>query len=144
MVTLDEIRQQFGGLTASDRREELAQMLKRLYDEARASKIVERIIIGGSFASQRPEVAGWQPHDLDVIVVLKSNLDLSALTPSQIALTDRHHLRRKLRPGSSDVELDVYCYIGETPAMLELLRRFQTVRDINKPRGVLEVSIDDD
>jgi len=144
MVTRDEIEQQFGRFTTSDRRVGLFQMLQRLHGEAQASKIVDRIIVGGSFASQRPELEGWQPHDLDVIIVLKPTLDLSTLTASQIALTDRNALRRRLCPEGSDVELDVYCYLGETPAMRELLRRFQRIRESDKPRGVLELKIDGD
>ena len=94
--TLDELEQRLGRFVASDRRINVFTLFKQLMTIARSSGIVDRLVVGGSFVTAKPE-----PNDLDVVIILSVDVDFEALTPSQYTVTDRRALRRVLKDRSS-------------------------------------------
>ena len=98
---------------------------------ARSSGIVDRLVLGGSFVTSKPE-----PNDIDIVIVLSNDLDIATLTPGQYAVTDRSALRRLLKTGT----LDVTTVRSGTSQMDLVLEFFQSTRD-NKQVGVVEVKL---
>lgn len=130
-ATFDELERRFSRFVVSDRRINLFARFKQLVAMARRSGIVERLVLGGSFVTSKPD-----PNDIDIVIVLSSDLDLDALTPSQYAVTDRSALRRVLKTGA----LDVTTVRSGTTQMDLVLEFFQSKRD-NKQVGVVEVKL---
>lgn len=71
---LDEFEQRFSRFAVSDRRINLFTMFQQLVAIARSSGIVDRLVIGGSFVTSKPE-----PNDLDVMIVISQMLTLIRL-----------------------------------------------------------------
>lgn len=130
-ATLDELERRLSRFVVSDRRINLFARFKQLVAMARRSGIVERLVVGGSFVTSKPE-----PNDIDIVIVLPNDLDFDALTPSQNAVTNRSALRRDLKTGA----LDVTTVRSETSQMDLVLEFFQSTRD-NKQVGVVEVKL---
>jgi len=82
-AALDELERRLSRFVVSDRRINLFTRFKQLMAMAKASGIVDRVVVGGSFVTSKPE-----PNDIDVVIVLPNDLDFDALTPSQYAVTD--------------------------------------------------------
>jgi len=70
--TVREIGEAFGGFQASDRRIHLFQKLSAFLDEARASGLVESVIVDGSFVTAKA-----QPADIDLVLELEAEHDFS-------------------------------------------------------------------
>lgn len=130
-ATLDELEHRLSRFIVSDRRINLFTSFKQLMAMARGSGIVDRLVVGGSFVTSKPE-----PNDIDVVIVLPNDLDFDALTPSQYAVTDRSALRRVLKTGA----LDLITVRRGTTQMDLVLEFFQSKRD-NKQVGVVEVKL---
>jgi hypothetical protein len=130
-VTLNEMEHRFGRFVVSDRRVHLFEKFKQMVEVAKASGIVERIIVGGSFVTAKP-----QPNDIDVVMVLSGDVDFTVLTPSQYAVTDRDTWRRVFRGD----DLDVIVVRGSTGRRQTAVEFLQANRD-NKKVGVVEVEL---
>jgi hypothetical protein len=130
-ATLMEMERRFGRFTVSDRRIKLFATFEQMVEMARGAGIVERILIGGSFVTAKPE-----PNDIDIVMVLSSNVDFDALTPSQYVVADRDALRRVFKGG----DLDVIVVRNHTRHRQAALEFFQTNRD-NKAVGIVEVKL---
>ena len=91
-ATLDELEQRLGRFVVSDRRIILLAGFKQLLAMAASAGIVDRLVVGGSFVTAKPE-----PNDIDVVIILSMDVDFEALTPSQYTVTDRRALRRVLK-----------------------------------------------
>lgn len=130
-ATFDEIERRLSRFVVSDRRINLFARFKQLLVMAKRSGIVERLVVGGSFVTSKPE-----PNDIDVVIVVDSDLDFDALTPSQYTVTDRRALRRVLKTEA----LDIITVRNGTTRMDLVLEFFQSKRD-NKQVGVVEVKL---
>jgi hypothetical protein len=130
-ATFDELERRLSRFVVSDRRISLFAKFNQLMAMARSSGIVDRLVLGGSFVTSKPE-----PNDIDIVIVLSTDLDFDALTPSQYAVTDRSALRRVLKTGA----LDVITVRSGTTQMDLVLEFFQSKRD-NKQVGVVEVKL---
>src|SRR4051794_4135896 len=82
-TTWDEFRVRFCRFVQSDRRLQLCRHLEQLVDDARASGIVTKVLIGGSMVRATAE-----PNDFDCIVVLHSATQYETLRPDQLQIAD--------------------------------------------------------
>jgi uncharacterized protein DUF6932 len=130
-ATLDELEQRLSRFVVSDRRISLFGWFKQLVAMAQGSGIVDRLVIGGSFVTSKPE-----PNDIDLVIILSKDVDFEVLTPSQYSVTDRRALRRVLKTEA----LDVITVRNGTSRMDLVLEFFQSKRD-NKQVGVVEVKL---
>ncbi|MEP7340368.1 MAG: hypothetical protein ABI977_21735 [Acidobacteriota bacterium] len=73
LCTLEEVREVFGQFRRSDRRPQLTERLTRYVQDARNSGVVSAILIDGSYVTNKEE-----PGDIDLIVALRAELDLTA------------------------------------------------------------------
>jgi len=71
-----EIARRFGSFSGSDRRPRLWSKFTEFLREARASGIIKSLIVDGSFVT-----ATTSPNDIDVIVVLAPDHDLTQHLP---------------------------------------------------------------
>lgn len=128
-ATLDELEQLLGRFLVSDRRINVFAIFKQLMVMARSSGIVDRIVVGGSFVTAKPE-----PNDIDVVIILSMDVDFETITASQYTVTDRRAVRRVLKSEA----LDIITVRDGTTRMDLVLEFFQSTRD-NKQVGVVEV-----
>jgi predicted nucleotidyltransferase len=97
-ASADEIEERFGIFVVSDRRLRLFAKLKQFMALCRASEIVVKVFLGGSFVSAKSD-----PNDIDIILVLSSDVDFNTLTAVQATVLDRDALRRVFRGSDLDV-----------------------------------------
>ena len=87
--TIDEVDAAFGRFWKTDRRIKLTVKLKEFVEQARKSNIVVALIVDGSYVTAKAT-----PDDIDVVVVLRPDADLSQLTASFAEmLKDRRRMR---------------------------------------------------
>jgi hypothetical protein len=79
--SLEETLQQFG--TGSTQRKIVALRLERIYQIARATGLVARFVVFGSFVTAKPE-----PNDVDVFLLMEDTFDASELLGEAILLFD--------------------------------------------------------
>jgi hypothetical protein len=77
-TTWTAFRERFCIFARSDRRLRLCRQIEQMLEEAQASRIVERLIFGGSFVTNKSE-----PNDFDCIIVLKAETHYEDLSPFQ-------------------------------------------------------------
>jgi len=130
-ANLTEIEKSFGRFTNSDQRIRLFARLKVLVDMAKASGIVERMLIGGSFVTTKAK-----PNDIDVVMIISKGVDFDSLNPSQMVVADRTSLNTLFKDG----EFDVIVVRNGTARMQTAIEFFQTNRD-NKSVGIVEVEL---
>jgi hypothetical protein len=88
--TIDEIDRMFGGFQRSDRRIRLMEKLSAYLAEARSVSFIKAVIIDGSFVMAKDE-----PDDIDLIVVVPANFDLSQeMKPFEYNVTSKSAVRR--------------------------------------------------
>jgi hypothetical protein len=81
-VSFEEVAERFG--TGNPRRSEVAERLSRIRKLALASGGLDRMIVFGSFVTAKPE-----PNDVDVVLVMRDDFELSAC-PSECAVLFDH------------------------------------------------------
>ena len=106
-ATWTEFRARFCRFVQSDRRLQLCQRLGQLVDDARASGIVTRILVGGSMVRVTAE-----PNDFDCIIVLRAETLYETLRPDQLQIADARIARDRyvgdifiVREGQSTLSL---------------------------------------
>jgi len=87
-ATWTEFRARFCRFVQSDRRLQLCQRLGQLVDDARASGIVTRILVGGSMVRATAE-----PNDFDCIIALRAETQYETLRPDQLQIADARIVR---------------------------------------------------
>lgn len=112
----------------SNRRMQIGGSIKALYDETRISGIVRRILITGSFVTEKPE-----PNDFDCVLVLNPAIRGCELRPAQYNLISRR-MARKIFKG------DVVPVLDQSEAMREYLEFFQTTREGFR-MGIVEIEL---
>jgi hypothetical protein len=89
--TLDEIKGRFGRFELNDRRPALFERLSDFVREAGATGFVRFLLVDGSFVTARLD-----PNDIDLVVVLLRNHDLTAeLLPGQYNVVSRRRVQRR-------------------------------------------------
>ena len=130
-ATLADLEQRCGQFTLSDRRVRLFARLRQIVDLAKASGIIERIIVGGSFVTAKAE-----PNDVDLVIVVSPDVEFETLTPTQYVVTDRDALRRVVKSG----DCDVIVVRARTERLQTVIEFFQANRN-NKAVGIVELRL---
>lgn len=122
----DEALQHFGA--GSARRAFLGGKLRELLDLARATGLVRRIYLFGSFASTKEN-----PNDLDLLLILKPGLADTELQGAALDLVD--HERARLR-----FSADVFWVREDVGSdVLRLLLGTYSIDRQKRSRGIVEV-----
>ena len=88
-ATIAELRECFSYFDVSDQRLRVSRGLQELLDEAGKSGIVRRVIVAGSFVTNKSE-----PNDFDAILVLDQAVVNQTLRPREYNLVSRKMARR--------------------------------------------------
>jgi hypothetical protein len=116
-ASLEEVRQEFGRFRGSDARVTLQDALERFSAEAFQTGLVAAIVVDGSFTT-----AVDQPNDVDLIVVLRTEIDLSVdLRPDQYNVVSARRVR-------SRYPFDVLYATPDAASLEPLLQFFSQVR----------------
>lgn len=130
--TLEEIRTHFGSFKKSDRRVILCDKLFELVANAKATNLVEEIIVDGSFVTSKDK-----PSDIDLIVGLKESFVLNPnveLSFSDYNALSKKQLRKRYR-------FDVFVDNKGGPIYKKFLDFFQNVKDSDERKGVLRLRL---
>lgn len=126
-ATIDEVVARFGEETPQ--RQTVTARLLRIYHLAKATGKLERLIIFGSYVTDKPE-----PNDVDVVLVMRDDFALSECDEETRLLFD--HLQAAETFGASIFWIRPSMLILET--LDEFIAYWQIKRD-NTRRGIVEV-----
>jgi hypothetical protein len=134
--SLEECKEMFGRFSRSDRRIQLTEALHRYVDDVRSAGIAVSILVDGSYVTSKPE-----PNDIDLILVLRPDLDLSAeMRPIEYNLQSKRAVKKLYG-------LDVLPAFEESRAFAEYVLLFSQLRsnDPEQPRvsskGILKIDL---
>ena len=127
-ATVEELCERFSYFDVSDKRLVVYRGLQALLDEAGKSGIVRRVIVAGSFVTNKSE-----PNDFDAIVVLDPAVVNQTLRPREYNLVSRK-MARRLYGG------DVLVAVDGSASLAKYLNFFQTNR-AGEPVGVVEIAL---
>ena len=126
-ATIDEVTARFGKGTGQ--RQDVSDRLKRIYQIARATGKLDRLIIFGSYVTAKPE-----PNDVDVVLIFSDDFEVSTCSEETRLLLD--HGR------AADVFGASVFWVRPSLLFLETLEEFvaswQVKRDQTR-RGIVEV-----
>ncbi|HMG73984.1 MAG TPA: hypothetical protein VK582_10835 [Pyrinomonadaceae bacterium] len=89
--TLEECEAAFGGFMRSDRRPRLAEALRRYIGDARSAGVAVAVLVDGSYVTAKEE-----PRDVDLILVLRADFDLSAeVRPMEYNVQSRRAVKKR-------------------------------------------------
>jgi hypothetical protein len=89
--TLEEAAEQFGAFQSSARRPELWARFIEFVREAKASGLIDVVLVDGSFVTIEPA-----PNDIDLALVVSANHDFSGdLLPVQYNVLSQRRVRRR-------------------------------------------------
>jgi hypothetical protein len=125
-ATLAEIIEHFGDSTLQ--RRIVARRLERIYQLARSTGHLARLIIFGSFVTAKPE-----PNDVDIFLLMEDTFDSSQVTGEAAVIFD--HAAAQNYEGASVFWIRRMAALGGEPAALE---RWQIKRDQTQ-RGIVEI-----
>lgn len=130
--TLDEVRERFGSFQRTDRRPRLFGDLERYWRDLSRAEIAKYLIVNGSFVTSSDA-----PNDIDVLLVLKDDVDLCAddVPPFRLNARDRTYVLREYK-------LDFYFgFEGDDSAtkMMDLWSRVKL--DPARAKGILKVTL---
>jgi len=125
-ATIDEVIAQFGNGTSQ--RQAVTARLWRIYHLARATRKLERLILG-SYITAKPD-----PNDIDIILVMRDDFDVHACDEESQKLFDH--------PSAAETFGASVFWIRPALLVLETLEEFiahwQITRDQTR-RGIVEV-----
>jgi hypothetical protein len=124
--TLEECKEMFGKFSRSDRRIQLTEALHRYVGDVRSAGIALSILVDGSYVTSKPE-----PNDIDLILVLRPDLDLSAeLQPIEYNVQSKRAVKKLYG-------FDVRPAIAGSQALAEYVLFFSQLRldDPEQPSG---------
>jgi hypothetical protein len=127
-ATLEEFEQRFVYFDKSDRRFRLYDKFRDLYQQAKGSGIVRRILVGGSFVSSKSE-----PNDFDCIVVFDPSIEGRELRPLEYNLVSR-------RAASRVFGGDVISVLDDSTHYHRYMNLFQSTRDEERV-GIVGIEI---
>lgn len=89
--TLAEAAARFGQYQISDRRPRLWARFTEFMGEAKASDLVEAVLLDGSFVTAKPD-----PNDIDLVLVVSADHDFSAdLLPREYNVLSKRRVNRR-------------------------------------------------
>ncbi len=128
--TLAEARARFGGFQGSDRRPNLWSRFVEFHDEAKASGIVDEVVLDGSFVTAKPA-----PNDIDLIVAVIATHDFAAdLPPHQYNVLAEKRVQRRfgfdivvVRNGTENLDeaVQFFSQVRHQPGRRKGLRRLK-------------------
>jgi len=115
--TVEECATVFGGFLRSDHRPRLTERLRRYVADATSAGIAVAVLVDGSYVTAKPE-----PSDIDLILVLKPDFDLSAeMRPMEYNVQSKRTVRKLYG-------LDVLPAVEGSDAYEEYLGLFSQIR----------------
>lgn len=126
-ATMDEVVARFGSGTVQ--REAVTRRLLRIYELAKGSGKLERLLIFGSYVTTKPE-----PNDVDIILVMSDDFQVAACAQPAKQLFD--HERAAETFGASIFWIRPSMLFLDTPE--EFLAHWQLKADGTR-RGIVEV-----
>lgn len=129
--SLDELLGRFGAFQRSDRRPSLSRDLAGYLDEVRSAGIGRYLIVNGSFVT-----AADAPNDIDILLVLRDDVDLSRpVPPFQYNPRSKRYVRTRFK-------LDFFFGFENDPSAREIMAVFQQVKhEPGKSKGVLKIAL---
>lgn len=129
--TLEELKEVFGRFNKTDRRPRLYRDLERYLGEVRAARVGRYLIVNGSFVTGKPD-----PNDIDVLLVLRDDLDLERpVPPYEYNARSGKYVRRQFG-------LDLFPVFESDASYDQMLGVFRKVK--HQPgveKGVLKVAV---
>ena len=126
-ATLDEVQARFAGNTPQRRL--VTTRLVRIFDLARRTGKLERMIIFGSYVTATPD-----PNDVDIILVMRDDFREADYGDDVLPLLD--HIRAQRELGASVFWTRTGAVLLET--VDEFVAHWQITRDMRR-RGIVEV-----
>jgi hypothetical protein len=129
--TLEEIEASFGQFLASDRRPRLFRDLKRYVDEVRVAAVGRYLVVNGSYVTGKPN-----PNDIDVLLILRDDLDLSQpVPPFEYNARSKKYVRKQYG-------LDFYVGFEGDESSERILRVFTEVKLVpGATKGILKIAL---
>jgi Family of unknown function (DUF6932) len=124
-----ELSNRFCRFQSTDRRPDLCRRLREFVEGLRRANIARELLIDGSFVT-----AQSQPNDIDLILILPPDWDLSSdVSPDQYNLLSRKRVRNRWG-------FDILIARENSPECSEYLNLFQRVRYQEQlKKGILRI-----
>lgn len=126
-ATIDEVIARFG--TGTPQREDVSANLLRIYQGAKATGKLERLVIFGSYVTAKPS-----PNDVDVVLVFSDDFDFTTCDDETRKLFDHNKADEEF--GASVFWIRPALLILET--LDEFISHWQIKRDRTR-RGIVKV-----
>lgn len=115
--TLDEIEEAFGQFQSSDRRPRLFRDLQRYIAAVRSAAVGKYLVVNGSYVTGKPD-----PGDIDILLVLRDDLDLTlTVPPFEYNARSKRYVRK-------EYALDFYVGFDGDDTSERMLRVFSEVK----------------
>lgn len=125
-ATLAEVMTRFG--TGSAQRREVARRLERIWQLAASTEKTARFVVFGSFVTAEPE-----PNDVDVVLVMRDDFNVNALSGEARLLFDHALANDQLGASIFWYPESAAFSLGQLP-----IERWQLKRDQMR-RGIVEI-----
>lgn len=127
----NEITERFGRFQTTDRRPTLNAGLINYIEELKKANIGKYLIVNGSFVTSKDS-----PGDIDVLLVLKDDIDLSGNLPPFIKNTASTKYINKY------YKLDFHFGFEDEPHLMNIIENFKEVKhQPGKVKGILRVDL---
>jgi len=126
-LSLEETTAWFGA--GSSQRQAITTRLRRVFDLAVKSGYLDRVIVFGSYVTQKPD-----PKDVDVVLILRDEFTLAGCPQESLVLFD--HARADAELGASVFWIRPAMLIVET--LDQFIAGWQLTRDFRR-RGIVEI-----
>lgn len=129
--TVAEAEARFGSFQGSDRRVHLWGRFAEFWREAKASGLIEMLLLDGSFVTAKPA-----PNDIDLIVVVSATHDFGAdLPPRQYDVLAQQRVRRRYG-------CDIVVARNGTDNLIQAVEFFTLVRQQSgRKKGLLRLKL---
>jgi hypothetical protein len=127
--TIDEAAERFGGFQGRSQRPHLWDMFIELMREADACKLVDAVLVDGSFVTAKAD-----PNDIDLVLVVSTNHDFSAdFQPSEYNVLSRRRVNRRFG-------FDLLVARADSEEYRRYVAFFQQVRlEPGRKKGILRI-----
>lgn len=129
--SIEELKEAFGRFNDSDRRPRLFKDLARYLDEVAEADVGRYLVVNGSFVTAKPD-----PNDIDVLLVLRDDLDLARpVPPYEYNARSKKYVRREFG-------LDLFPVFENDASFDQMIGIFRQVK--HRPgvvKGILKVAI---
>ena len=129
--SIDEVLERFGVFNETDRRVDLGRRLSAFHQELLEANVAVALIVDGSFVTAKAA-----PGDIDVALVLRSDLDLRVLVPPfQYNPRSKGYVKKKY---GFDF---FFCFEGQDEILEPLLTYFSQTKEGIGTKGVLRIPL---